>query len=439
MKRAITRRRFLQAAGTSAAGFYLTGFAATPQRRKISANEKLNLGVIGVSGRGGDNLKEVGALENIVALCDVDARRLAAAAKLFPAAKTYADFRRLIDQPDIDAIVVSTPDHTHAVATAAALRSGRHVYCEKPLTHTISEARIITELAEKHKAVTQIGTQIHAGGNYRRVVELVQSGAVGPIREVHVWVAATYGGSGRPKETPPVPPDLNWDLWLGPRPFEPYHPEIAHFKWRHWWSFGGGALADFGCHFMDLPYWALALKYPASVEPIDAPPVHPESAPPWLIVRYEFPAPAQRNSAFGKPSLPLTWYHGGRQPALLSDDLKQKWKSGVLFVGEDGWILSDYGRHLLLPEEKFKEFKRPEPFIPDSIGHHREWTQAIKTDGKTTCPFSYSGPLTETALLGNVAYRVSQKIEWDAAGVRARNCPQAEPFIQHHYREGWKL
>ena len=435
---AVSRRQFIRALGVVAAGTAVTGVRAAAAR-KISPNAKLNIAVIGVAGRGGENLNEVARLENIVALCDVDSTRLASAAQKFPSTKTHADFRKLIDQNDIDAILVATPDHTHAVATAAALQSGRHVYCEKPLTHTVSEARIITELARKTKLVTQIGTQIHAGNNYRRVVELVQSGAIGSVKEVHVWAAAVYGGQDAPKDRPPVPPTLDWDLWLGPVKRHPYHPEFAHFKWRNWWHFGGGSLADFGCHFMDLPFWALDLKYPTTVEPISGPPVHPESTPPWLIVRYEFPPRKDPKSDSLLPAVRLTWYHGGKRPEMVSDELFAKYRSGVLFVGEKGMLISDYGKHALLPEEKFKDFARPEPFIPNSIGHHKEWTEAIKTGGTTTCHFGYSGPLTETALLGNVAYRVGKKLEWDSAKLRATNSREADEFIQHHYRAGWKI
>jgi predicted dehydrogenase len=435
--RAINRRQFIRTAGIVTAGTAFVG-CQTPRPRRISANEKLNVAVIGVAGRGGENLREVALLENIVALCDVDTTRLAGAAQKFPSAKTYSDFRRLIDQRDIDAILVATPDHTHAVATAAALRSGRDVYCEKPLTHTVSEARAITELAHKTKLVTQIGTQIHAGNNYRRVVELVQSGAIGLVKEVHVWAAAVYGGHDAPKDRPPVPKDLDWDLWLGPVEPRPYHPEYVPFNWRNWWHFGGGSLADFGCHFMDLPFWALGLKYPTSVEPISGPPVHPDSTPPWLIVRFhfrEFHVPRPLTAGL----LPLTWYHGGKRPEIVGDELFANYKSGVLFVGQEGMLISDYSKHALLPKEKFKDFKAPEPFIPNSIGHHKEWTQAIKTGGKTTCHFGYSGPLTETALLGNVAYRVGKRLEWDAEKLRATNCLEAEQLVQHHYRTGWKL
>jgi hypothetical protein len=271
------------------------------------------------------------------------------------------------------------------------------------------------------------------------VVELVQRNAIGPVHEVHVWVGQSYGGEDAPKDRPPVPPNLNWDLWLGPVTPYPYHPKFAHFVWRNWWHFGGGTMADFGCHYMDLPFWALSLKYPTTVEPISGPPVHPESTPPWLIVRYEFPERQDEIRKMLLPPVKLTWYHGGKRPEFLAEDIVTKYKSGVLFVGEKGLLISDYSRHTLLPEEEFKDFARPAPFIPNSIGHHKEWTQAIKTGGTTTCHFGYSGPLTETALLGNVAYRVGKKLEWDAQTLRARNCPEADAFIQHHYRAGWKL
>ena len=430
MSRPLNRRQFLARTAAATTGACL---GAGPLRaRALSPNEKLNIGMIGVANRAGEDLKEVSG-ENIVALCDIDDLYLAAAKAKYPGAKTYNDFRRLLDQRDIDAVVIGTPDHTHAVAAVAALKSGRHVYCEKPLARTVSEARIITQTAQKLKRVTQIGTQIHAGSNYRRVVEWVQSGAIGPVREVHVWVSATYGGMDLPRESPPVPPNLHYDLWLGPVEFRPYNPAFLPFKWRNWWAFGGGALADFGCHYMDLPFWALGLGRPTSVEPVDGPPVHPESTPPWLIVRYAFPARGDH------PPVQLTWYHGGKQPARLTPDQAARWKSGVLFVGAKGMLLADYGRRVLLPEKDFQDVAPPAPFLKDSIGHHREWIDACKTGGPTTCGFNYSGPLTEAALLGNVAYRVGQKLEWDWEHLKATNCGEADRYIRHHYRKGWKI
>lgn len=438
MNSTLTRRAFL-ARGSVGVGVALAlpqlGFA------QVSPNAKLNVGFVGVANRAAANLEEVAretALVNVVALCDVDEKFLAAAKAKHASARTYADFRHLIDQKDIDAVVVSTPDHTHAVACAAALRTGRHVYCEKPLTRTVSEARAVAELARQHRRVTQLGTQIHAMSNYRRVVELIQSKAIGLVREVHVWVGAVYGGMERPTDTPPVPPGFNWDLWLGPVEPRPYHPDYAPFKWRNWWAFGGGSLADFGCHFMDLPHWALGLRHPLSAEPVDGPPVHPESTPPWAIVRYQYPA---RPSAAGEtlPPVTLTWYHGGKQPAMLSAEQAEYFRSGVMFVGERGNLLADYTRRQLLPEQDFVGFKPPAPTIPDSIGHHKEWLEAIRSGGPTTCNFDYSGALTEAALLGNVAYRRGRKIEWDAAKLIAVNDREAAAYIQHRYRPGWTL
>ncbi len=433
------RREFIQRSVLGAAGLYLVGCRTAP--RKLSANEKLNLGIIGVANQGNYDMTNV-AGENIVALCDVDDTFLAAAKQKFPAAKTYNDFRRLLDQRDIDAVVIATPDHTHAVATAAALRSGRHVYCEKPLTRTISECRVVTELARKHKLITQIGTQIHAGGNYHQVVELIQQGAIGPVSEVHVWVNATYGGKDLPKETPPVPAGLHYDLWLGPVAARPYHPEYLPASWRNWWAFGGGAIADFGCHFMDLPHWALGLRAPLSAEVVDGPAPHRDSTPPYLIVRYYYPA-----SLVARPALlggllnplKLTWYHGGKKPSLLPAAISDQWASGVLFIGEKGTLLADYTRHVILREANFADYAEPKGINSDFTQHHRDWLHAIKTNQPAPSDFAYSGPLTEAALLGNVAYRVGGKIEWDSRNLRAKNRPEADEFIQHHYRKGWRL
>ncbi len=434
MTAGLNRRTFLRQTAFSCAGAFLVRASMGASSRRLSANDKLNIGIIGVAHQGHYNLSNVTS-ENIVALCDVDDSYLADAAKNFPSARTYNDFRRLLDQKDIDAVVVATPDHTHAVATVAALKSGRHVYCEKPLTHTVSECRVVMETARKMKRATQLGTQIHAGTNYRRTVELVQRGAVGPVKEVHVWVNVTYGGKERPQDSPPVPAGLHYDLWLGPVAPRPYSPEYLPQQWRNWWVFGGGTVADFGCHYMDLPHWALALHAPVSIEVVAGPPVHPESVPPWLILKYHYPARQDQ------PPVVLTWYHGGKQPPgdVLAPELAAKWRSGVLFVGTKGSLLADYGRHLLLPEKDFADFVAPTPFIPDSIGHHAEWIRACKTGEPTTCNFAYSGALTEAVLLGNVAFRAGARIDWDSEKLRARGCAAATQFIQHHYRRGWKV
>jgi len=449
-----SRRSFLHRSSLAVAGFWI----ARSSWARVSPNEKINIGMIGTANRAREDLRGVSS-QNIAALCDVDDTFLASAKRRYPDAQTYNDFRKLLEQKDLDAVVVATPDHTHAVATVAALQSGRHVYCEKPLTHTVSEAPIVTETARQYQRVTQMGTQIHAGRNYRRVVEVIQSGAIGPVGEVHVWQGAVYTAGGRPKDRPPVPATLHWDLWLGPVPSRPYHPAYVPRSWRNWWAFGSGTLGDFGCHFMDLPFWALALRYPLSVE-TKGPPVLAEGTCPWLIARYEFPAremrPSTADSSQAQSLLPspishllspvtLTWYHGvknGHQvlPPLFVEGKMPAWgPDGVLFVGEKGMLLANYDKYVLLPEKEFAGYEPPPHSIPDSIGHHAEWIQAIKTGGPTTCNFDYSGALTEAVLLGNVAYRSGTKIEWDPHHLRAIGNPKAERFIQHQYRKGWSL
>jgi predicted dehydrogenase len=392
----------------------------------------LHVGIIGVAGQGEYDTNEVAKADAaVVALCDVDEKRTGKAREHFPEAKFYVDFRRLLDQKDLDAVVIATPDHTHAVATMAALKAGLHVYCEKPLTHCVHEARLVAETAAKQKRVTQMGTQIHAGRNYRRVVELVQSGAIGPVREVHVWCAKSWGGRERPKETVPVPPGLHYDLWLGPAPYRPYHPAYLPFRWRGWWDFGGGTLADMACHHMDLPFWALKLDPPTQVH-AEGPPPHAETAAQWLIVHYEFPSRERR------AAVRLTWYHGGKRPADFADGKLPRWGDGTLFVGEKGMLLADYNKHKLLPEEHFAGFTPPEPSIPDSIGHHREWVEACKNGGPTTCNFQYAGGLTEAVLLGNVSYRLGKPLTWDAKHLRTNEL-DAERYLRHEYRKPWSL
>jgi predicted dehydrogenase len=264
------------------------------------------------------------------------------------------------------------------------------------------------------------------------VVELIQSGAIGPVREVHVWVGGRFGGKNRPADTMPVPPHLHYELWIGPTEHWPYHTDWVPFFWRSWWPFGGGQLADLGCHHMDLAFWALDLRMPLTAE-AEGPTPHSDSAPYSLRVRYEFAARGD------KPPVTLTWHHGEFKPPQLAEGKTPKWGAGNLFVGEKGMLLADYERHQLLPEKDFTGFVRPMPFIPNSIGHHKEWIQACKTGSPTTCNFDYAGALTETVLLGNVAFRAGKKLEWDSKQLRASNCPEAELFVQHRYRKGWTL
>jgi predicted dehydrogenase len=432
----LSRRKFIQQTSLTAAGVFFIGGNGLFGKGK-SPNEKLNVGIIGTGNRALSNIDGV-RTENIVALCDVDSNFLDAAAKSFPAATKYADFRKMLDRKDIDAVVISTPDHTHAIAAFDALDTGRHVYCEKPLTRMLSECRIVMKKAARNKKLaTQLGTQIHATDNYRRVVELVQAGAIGTVKEVHVWVTSVYTAPGRPTETTPVPSNLNWDLWLGPVPFEPFYYEYHPKWWRRYWAFGGGTLGDMGCHHMDLPHWALNLRTPVSVE-AEGPAVNDFATSEWMIVRYEYPARGT------EPPVKLTWYHGerGGKPVLPPHFVEGKlpeWGNGTLFVGEKGMLLADYGHHLLLPKENFTGYVRPSPTIPRSIGHYEEWIKACKTGSPTTCSFEYGGALTESVLLGNVAYRTGKKIIWDSKRLRAKGCPEAEQFIEHEYRKGWRI
>lgn len=433
MANEMTRRRLLQnaaATGLGASVLFMPGTAGA-SRRIRGANDKLNIGVVGVSGRGRDNLAGVGE-ENIVALCDINDDNLDRAKQEFPAAKTYNDFRKMLEQKNIDAVVVSTPDHVHAPASSAAIRAGHHIYCEKPLAHSVWEARRVTELARQHKRVSQMGTQIHAEKNYRRVVEIIQSGAIGNVTEVHSWADRVWAGNGHPTETPPVPKNLHWDLWIGPAKERPYNPAYLPAEWRGWWDFGNGTLGDMACHHMDLPFWALDLHAPTTIS-AEGPPVSEENAPEWLKVHYDFPAQGS------KPPVKVNWYNGGKRPDLFAQGKLPKWGDGSLFVGEKGMLLADYSSYVLLPETDFVGYVPPKPTIPDSIGHHKEWIEACKHGGPTTCNFNYSGPLAETVLLGSVAFRTGKTIEWDSKRLKVKDCPEAELIIHPEFREGWSV
>jgi predicted dehydrogenase len=329
-----------------------------------------------------------------------------------------------------------------------ALRHGKHVYCEKPLTHGIWEARQIRLAAATAKVATQMGIQIHATDNYRRVVELVQSGIVGPVREVHVWVSRAWGLQSeeaskrnkdivfvdrRPAEVMTPPPTLDWDLWLGPAPERPYHD--VYFpgpKWYRWWDFGSGTMSDLGSHWNDLPFWALKLRAPLTVE-ADGPPPHPEIAPASMSATYQY---GRRGDL---PPIKLTWYQGENKPEILKSGGVPNWANGCLFVGDKGMILADYNKHVLLPEKDFAEVPRPAQILPKSPGHQAEWIDACKTGKPTLADFDYAGRLTEANHLANVAYRLGKRIEWDADNLRATNAPEAERIIRREYRKGWTL
>jgi predicted dehydrogenase len=430
----ITRRKFLAASAAST-------LAAPMFARAPKPGERLNLGVIGVNDRGAENLKGVGH-ENIVALCDVDEAWSASAREKFPKAAFFTDYRKMFEKvgKEFDAVVVSTPDHSHALPAALAMSLGKHVYCEKPLTPSVNETRYLRKLAAEKKLVTQMGTQIHAGDNYRRVVEIVQAGIIGPVKRVHVWNSSKPVGGKRTAEKPSAKFDL--DLWLGPNTTEFFEAAMnksswnfawPHFHWRWWWEFGGGTLADLGCHYIDLPFWALGLTAPTSISSIGKKTYSGDNATPDVMqVDYEFPA------AKANPAVHLTWYHGVAGPGLDGKEIYKGFGSAVLFEGEKGKLIADYTRHHLLPDEFAREVRVPGKTIPASIGHHKEWCEAIKTGGKTTCNFAYSGLLTEAVLLGNVSYRIGKPISWDAEKGTTGN-KEADALLGREYRKGWKL
>ena len=441
-----SRRRFLK---TTAALSAAATFGAPAIVRGRNLNDKLDIAVIGCGGRGASNMRNVES-ENIVAACDVSEKSLHFAAKRHPLAKTFRDYRQMYDKlGKFDAVVVSTCEHTHAFATLPALQLGKHVYCEKPLTHSVWEARVIREEARKANVATQMGTQIHALDNYRRVVELIQSGAIGAVREAHVWVSRAWGWHAtqqeakqardivfvqeRPTEEEEAPAGLDWDLWLGPAPARPFNSVyVPGPKWYRWWDFGNGTMSDLGSHWVDLPFWALKLDSPLTIE-AQGPPPNPEIAPASMQATYEYGARGDM------PPTRLTWYQGTNKPEIWTQSEIPKWNNGCLFIGDKGMLLADYGKYKLLPEKQFEGFEPPEPFIPKSRGHHAEWLHACKTGEPTTCNFEYAGLLTEANHLGNVAYRVGKKLEWDTKSLRATNAPEAEPYIRRDYRNGWNL
>lgn len=406
---------------------------------KPHAKVKITLGIIGCGGHGGKNLQRflssgVADVE-VAALCDGSDEALAAAAKAVGGEpRRFRDFRVMLDEMagEMDAVVVSTPDHTHAAAAIAAMKRGLHCFCEKPLGHTVAECREMARVAQEMDVVTQMGILIHATDNYRRVVELVESGAIGRVTDVHVWCGKGWGGNEtRPAETVPVPEGQDWDLWLGPAPYRPYNPCYLGGNWRRWWDFGSGTLGDMACHIMDLPFWALKLEAPTEVE-AEGPPLEfqTEMAPLWLKVKYLFP---QETGPVN-----VTWYDGEQRPAILAELGLPEWNLGVLFVGEDGMLLADYNRRMLYPDAKFAGFTEPEPWIEKSLGHHAEWLHAIKTGGQTTCNFAYSGRLSEAVQLGAIAYRTGRKLVWDAEKLEIVGDPEASALLKTEYREGWE-
>ncbi|HUR46913.1 MAG TPA: Gfo/Idh/MocA family oxidoreductase, partial [Candidatus Saccharimonadales bacterium] len=409
-------------------------------RNVLGANSRLNIAAIGAGGKGEVDVNGCSS-ENIFALCDVDENNAAKTFKKFPNAKRYKDFRVMLEkEKSIDAVTVSTPDHMHFPAALMAMKMRKHVYCQKPLTHTVEEARILTEAARKYKVATQMGNQGHSDKYLRRNVELVQAGVLGKVREAHCWTDRPIWPQGvnRPAEQPPVPSTLDWQLWLGVAPERPYSPAYVPFKWRGYWDFGTGALGDMGCHVYDMPYWALKLGAPTSIS-AEQEGMTKESPPKWSIVTYEF---AERQS---HPATKFIWYDGGKKPNQDLAKGKKLDTNGVILVGEKDtlFVPSYWGKAEFLSGATYDDFKSVAETLPKPSkfdqGHYDEWIAACKGGPAAYSNFDYAGPMTEMILLGNVAIRAGKKIEWNAKKLKVTNDKEANQLIRKKYRRGWKV
>ncbi|MDH7513306.1 MAG: Gfo/Idh/MocA family oxidoreductase [Clostridiales bacterium] len=449
----ITRREFIEKTATGAAGLMIVPRHMLGGRGVQAPSDTLNIGCVGVWGKGASDIVSV-STENIVALCEVDDEMMAKFMKnerhtpeqqaKYEKANKYRDFREMLDkEKGLDAIVVSTPDHTHAVIAMMAIKMGRHVFVQKPLTHTVKEARLLAQEAKKAGVITQMGNQGHAGEGARLICEWIWDGAIGPVEEVHVWTNRPIWPQGidAPKEIPSVPPTVDWNVWLGPAPWRPYHPAYHPFVWRGWWDFGTGALGDMGAHLLDQPFWALDLGHPKTVQ-ASSTKFTKDSYPMAEIVTYQFPARGKL------PPVKLIWYDGGLMPPrpkeLESGRMMGDESGGCLFVGKKGLLMcGTYGENpRLVPEDLMRSYKRPAKTIPRSPGIHEEWVAAIKAGKKSTTDFEYSGRLTEVMLLANIAIRMQEAktvLEWDGEKMEFTNLPEANKFLHKEYRAGWSL
>lgn len=474
-KNKTTRRSFLASSTLSAAGFMIVPRHVLGGVNYIAPSDKLNIAGVGVGGRGYGILKNASVLneetktttENVVAICDVDDVRAAKAYEHYPKAKKYKDFREMLDEMkgDIDAVMVGTPDHTHAVIAMAAMQEGKHVYVEKPLTHSVYEARMLTETAQKYKVATQMGNQGNSSNDIRRICEWIAAGEIGNVTEVQCWTNRPIWPQGKqpPTEKVAVPDTLAWDLWLGPAAYRDYHPDYLPFKWRGWWDFGTGALGDMACHIIDPAFKALKLGYPVSVE-ASASAMYVDdfkagdmssSFPSSSIINFEFP---ERE---GMPVVKLTWMDGGLQPQrpveLKDDEMMGDWSGGVIFIGDKGKIMCGcYASNpKLLPSSKMEDFKEPAQTIERiEEGHERSWVAACKGGKPASSNFDYAGPLTETVLMGNLAVKSfhlshpeggrnhvygRKKLLWDGKNMKITNFDPANEFVKRKYRDGWSL
>jgi predicted dehydrogenase len=446
MSRQHNRRDFLKTSAVAGVGFWVAGQAQADDKVK-TAIEQINFACIGVGGKGSSDTADAARHGNVVAICDVDEQTLERAAKLYPKAKKFADFRKMFDEmgKDIDAVTVSTPDHVHAVASAMAMRLGKHCFTQKPMTHSLYEARRLAEIAREMKVATQMGNQGTASSGLRKAAALIRAGVIGPVKEVHVWTNRPIWPQGidRPKEEQVPPTSLSWDLWLGPAPARPFHGSgqasgrnarrgtYHDFNWRGWWDFGTGALGDMACHTMNMPFMALDLREPSSVE-AESSGHNKDSYPKWSVIRYTFPARGER------PALTMTWYDGGKKPSPDLLDGQAGGQSGAVLIGEKGKLypVGDNGSGYRLSSG----LSEPKVEFPQSPGHFQEFARAIKGGQAAMSNFpDYAGPLTETVLLGNLAVWAGKKIEWDARNLRATNAPEVEPLIRPEYRKGYTL
>jgi predicted dehydrogenase len=444
--RQISRRKFLSRAGGLAAAA-----ALAPAAGATSPNEKLNVAFIGVGGRGASNLKGLGAGNNVVALCDLDDRRAADAYKQHPGAKRYRDFRKMLDEigNSLDAVAVSTPDHTHAVAAMDALRRGLPVYCEKPLAHSIGEVRALRKAAREKGVVTQLGNQGHATDSIRRLVEWVRNGAIGRVHTVHAGCSSSYSKVKllpRLAELHPVPADLDWDLWLGPAAFRPYHPAYVPGTWRGWKPFGDGVIGDWLCHVADPAYWALDLGAPRTVEAVHVgdydPVAHADTFPAGCTIKFGFPSKGDRGA------VTLFWYSGLDVPMMPRPEGLEEGKEmppiGAVLAGDRGAIL--HGSHgaanlTIVGEEKMKAYRQPAPSIPRVGDPYQDFCSAIREKRKAGSDFAdYGGPLTEVALLGIIAMSFpGRPLTWDSEKATFTDCDEANRTLHPVYRTGWSL
>jgi len=447
MTHSTSRRTFLKQSALAGVGFWAAGGLALAEGK--SANGKLNVAFAGVAGQGGGNLGNIaGQGENIVALCDIDEERLGKAAENHKGAKTYTDWRKMLEQKDIDAVVVSTPDHNHAIIGVSAMKLGKHVYCEKPLAHSVYECRLMRKVAAEQKVATSMGNQGTSSEGLRRAVEIIRAGVIGPVTEAHVWTnrpSWPQGFAKRPEKKEP-PKSVHWDVWLGPAAERDYGDGYHPFSWRGWWDFGTGALGDMACHTANMAFMALNLGYPASVE-AQSDEINPETFPNWATITYQFPKRGDM------PPVKWVWYEGKKKnkegkdvPNIPNSDLLHGLRSndgsGSLMIGEKGYLFSpsDYGTNYALGfNDKFTGFQMPEKTLPRSAGHHKDWINACKGGKPSLANFDYAALLTEVVVLGNVALRVGKKIDWNGEDMKAANCPDAAKFVKPEFRKGWEL